>query len=178
MCRSPNYGQTMGHMQGRQRDDPPVRHPRSGCPIPKTRCPIRISRLRNWSRPTVSEEARSPERGYRRARPIRASDPGTPTPMRPAGAGAPGGRPTARRSTRERSGPNLAPGDGARGELKGNWDPEGLQNSQGWSSLPLNAGTRRRDRCRGQGVLRDTMTGAATTPAGPGPHPIDPGRGE
>ena len=175
----------MGRLWDLCREDrgtnPPVRHPRSGCPIPKARCPIRISRLRNRSRPTVSEEApiwRSPERGYRRERPIQASDPGTPTPMRPAGAGTPGGRPAARRSTREWSRPNLAPADGASGELKGDWDPEGLPNGKGWSRLPLNTGMSRRDLCRGQGVLRDTMTGAATTPAGPGPHPIDPGRGE
>ena len=50
---------------GGSRDDPLVHRPRSGCPIPRARHPIKILRLPGWSRRKVDMEVltwRNPER--------------------------------------------------------------------------------------------------------------------
>ena len=61
----------------------------------------------------------------RTRRPIQASDRGaqTPTLMRPAGAGTPGGMPAARRPRRKRGWPNFDPADGESGRRRGDEDP-------------------------------------------------------
>ena len=91
--------------------------------------------------------------------------------MRPAGAVTPEGTPEARRPRREQSQPNLASADGANGTGRGDKDPEGLPNSQGWSRRPPNAGMSQRDLRRARGAPGDTTVGVATILASPRPRP-------